>query len=1182
MQDIPDVTVATPGIAQAANVRVVVDEAEILSETLYGDDAGNVCLHDLPYMLEPFIADGLHTVSINGYSFKAFYCRKMIKEFTSPKPGLYRSWLDKNFLDVTCVHVVAHDEPIMIWMMSASTRSLSAQMTIAYEKDGILKQTIKSGSVSVSANMPYALITTLDAVTAMVESGGTVLGLSMTIGGRRNVYRRMTGKESLVLKYDNAFGCAVYLALQGELKLKPEYEFTTAIINSKTHNVNIEEKQIYEFSTAAISDGVHAELSDAIRAKNVSMLLDGYAVDIVFTSADLSHSDNRYELQGVTFSFRRAINNRMGIETVELSPIEEIFSGNYVPSQIFAISDIEYTYVYAPADGGTAKTTVDFNIYSVLSDGSEQFYASDQVTLTHYFGSTSDPETNSAQESIVYTLPDGSEETITGMCYQYGKEEVGQKVKVSWDIWHYNVIHCEWDSTNSYLLEQTYNVGEVIVPPAETWHSAESDKDLDDFDFLGWAGFTEGMIATEDVTFQGRFRDKNDTGEENDEVVIQWDVWDASVIHCVWSSNGSYLLSQTYRKGETIVPPTETYVSAESNKNVDDYELYEWEGYTQGMQATKSVRFQGRFRLKSAGDVYYDVNAYADPTDGGTVTGGGRKLAGTSVSLKATPSMNYDFEKWEIQVSGESEPRTSTDNPYSISAIAADVDAYAKFKRKQNGGGSGDDTDNPGEEDDDDNVDDNPPYYELRNLTETVVSKAPANGGYAQTNIRYDLYRIVNQTASDEGGETKVNSGYVVLSYTFDENTSTEERKSPQQSHEFTYPNGDKVTVTGYCYQLASANEDESKPDVVNISITLNPNSSGIARGSGKYSVGDTIILSAIPDNGFEFVSWTGGGVVLTDNPVQFTAEIGMPTQWVANFKEDPIVEYIVTNVSEHGNSRVVAPYSGGKASSIFGYKIHAVRQSGKIDEEPVNLEYDGVEFEKTFDRTANGCSVINDGYGHVFHTEEITKKVRHTIEGVEYEFDITGIVYQEPWTFDRYEPYTNIVNASDTTACRPVEMAPADGGLSKYYFHISKIYKYGDGTDHIAKLYKSFTKETLLNGTLSLGKRVPIYDSENIGLFVTVPTPMEIVVDGESMTVDIPFYQRPAAYNTLSGNYIKFVNRRSIPLNIHFRITTDKETLRHLYVPANGEAIYEDFEITLASQSVCYDEGYEPYATEA
>lgn len=649
-------------------------------------------------------------------------------------------------------------------------------------------------------------------------------------------------------------------------------------------------------------------------------------------------------------------------------------------------------------------------------------------------------------------------------------EEPTGKVTVSWDVWHYNVIHCEWNSTNNYLLEQTYNVGDVIVPPTDTWHSAEADKDLDDYDFLGWEGFTEGMIATEDVTFQGRFRDKNNTGEENDEVVIQWDVWDASVIHCVWSSNGSYLLTQTYRKGDTIVPPTDTYVSAESNKNIDDYELYEWEGYTQGMQATKSVRFQGRFRLKSAGDVYYDVNAYADPTDGGTVTGGGRKLAGTSVSLNATPSMNYDFEKWEIQVAGESEPRTSTDNPYTIAAISADVDAYAKFKQKQNGEGGGDDTDNPGGE--------------------------------------------------EGGGDT-------------------------------------------------GGGEGDSKPTEVYVTVTVNPAGGGTADGAGKYDVGNTITLSATANDGYMFVAWTGGGVTLTDNPVQFKAAVGMPTAWIANFapeepEQDYIEDYDITLGDEIESNRIIAPATGGVAVSVYNVIVYKVWHSGAKEQ----CYNDTISISAPMSATTP--STTNDGE---FHTGSGSKLYRITFDGVEYTKLLTGEVYQHLYYFDG-------ISATDYTID---EWAVADGGVARTTCNLKGTQKYGDGTVHSQNIIaRSYPFEHTFDANLYCDDKY--YDSAAEITGRTYRVDKTVTFEGEEYTFEnIPFVQQCAfGYNPVDYTYYRFLNRRSIALTIHYRIRQDKDRERTCNIKA-GPGTTTDVRIggDICNRNTDGD-GYQAYATEA
>ena len=72
----------------------------------------------------------------------------------------------------------------------------------------------------------------------------------------------------------------------------------------------------------------------------------------------------------------------------------------------------------------------------------------------------------------------------------------------------------------------------------------------------------------------------------------------------------------------------------------------------------------------------YNVSAYADPSNGGTVTGGGAVIQGGSVTLSAIPNKNYYFAGWV-----QNGKTVSTATNYTISNVQSNLSVAAKFER---------------------------------------------------------------------------------------------------------------------------------------------------------------------------------------------------------------------------------------------------------------------------------------------------------------------------------------------------------------------------------------------------------------------------------------------------------------------------------------------------------------------
>ena len=88
----------------------------------------------------------------------------------------------------------------------------------------------------------------------------------------------------------------------------------------------------------------------------------------------------------------------------------------------------------------------------------------------------------------------------------------------------------------------------------------------------------------------------------------------------------------------------------------------------------------------SGGDTditYYTITLLADPSAGGTVSGGGQVVAGETTSITATPNTGYIFLGWY-----ENGVETSLDQTANVAANA-DRTLTAKFGTDSSGGGSG-------------------------------------------------------------------------------------------------------------------------------------------------------------------------------------------------------------------------------------------------------------------------------------------------------------------------------------------------------------------------------------------------------------------------------------------------------------------------------------------------------------
>ncbi len=115
---------------------------------------------------------------------------------------------------------------------------------------------------------------------------------------------------------------------------------------------------------------------------------------------------------------------------------------------------------------------------------------------------------------------------------------------------------------------------------------------------------------------------------------------------------------------------------------------------------------------------------------------------------------------------------------------------------------------------------------------------------------------------------------------------------------------------------------------VTTVTITIqadNGTVTGLAAG-GTYDSGSTATLTAVPNDGYEFVNWTvGGKEVSTANPYTFTVNDNITL--VANFKEAAAKAYTITTSATNGTVEGAATVVEGESVTLTatanpGYKF--------------------------------------------------------------------------------------------------------------------------------------------------------------------------------------------------------------------------------------------------------------------
>ena len=266
------------------------------------------------------------------------------------------------------------------------------------------------------------------------------------------------------------------------------------------------------------------------------------------------------------------------------------------------------------------------------------------------------------------------------------------------------------------------------------------------------------------------------------------------------------------------------------------------------------ITYIATIQITGGGTQQYTVNVSANPTIGGSVTGGGTYNQGQSCTVTATPNAGYSFTNWT-----ENGNVVSTNRNYTFT-VTGNRTLVANFQAQ-------------------------PQNYNI------TVSANPSNGGSVAGGGTYQQGQSCTVTAT-------ANTGYAFANWTENGNVV-----STQTNYTFTV-NGNRTLVANFT------------PQQYTITATADPVNGGNVTGGGTFNYGNSCTLSATPATGYTFVNWTKNGSQVSTNAT-YTFTVTESAAYVAHFQLQSFTVNVTANPAEGGTVAGGGTFNYGETCTV-------------------------------------------------------------------------------------------------------------------------------------------------------------------------------------------------------------------------------------------------------------------------
>ena len=252
------------------------------------------------------------------------------------------------------------------------------------------------------------------------------------------------------------------------------------------------------------------------------------------------------------------------------------------------------------------------------------------------------------------------------------------------------------------------------------------------------------------------------------------------------------------------------------------------------------ITYIATIQIVNGGTQNYTITVSANPTEGGTVTGGGTYQQGQSCTVTATANAGYTFTNWT-----ENGNVVSSNASYTFT-VNANRNLVANFEQQI-------------------------PSYNIRVSANPILAGTVTGGGTYQQGQSCTVTATANNN------------------YTFTNWTENGNVVSSNANYTFTV-NANRALVANF----------QALPQNYTISVSADPTEGGTVTGGGTYQQGQSCTVTAAANEGYTFINWTKNGIQVSTN-ASYTFTVTESAAYVAHFQVQTFTINVSANPTEAG-----------------------------------------------------------------------------------------------------------------------------------------------------------------------------------------------------------------------------------------------------------------------------------------